>query len=465
MKPTVAALITILAFASAAQSQSTLSFPRAIQHSELSTSGYAIVNPGATDAAVTLTLYRNTGTVEATANVTIRARGQVAKLASEFFPAATNAGWVEATSTAAGLQGFWFGGDFTTFADGAEAAASSNDLFLGLVAAQSELHLANTGTETVVAQIKIYGADGFELAISAVRNIPPKGFLRSQISSLFPGLDLNTATHIRLTCINPFAATVIVRNLIAGPSWAVLNAIPATSTQAALYFPHIVDGPLGIGNYRSAFGVTNLTANSNEISVTFTKDDGTDARTIQRIIPPNGSIRELARNLFGLTDAFASGWLRVTATGPITGFAAYADTVAGSAAVVPPQSEPQGSLLFAHIADLDPWWTGLALLNTNTRSANVEIFALAPDGSLIGGAENVATAKFSIASGNKVSKLLSEWIPQTQNRASDGGFVFVRSDVPLFGIELFFRRDLKILANVAAGRLASGITYVPPAPR
>src|SRR5690606_20897490 len=34
--------------------------------------------------------------------------------------------------------------------------------------------------------------------------------------------------------------------------------------------------------------------------------------------------------------------------------------------------------------------------------------------------------------------------------------------VPLFGIELFFTRDLRILSNVAAGALAPGVTYTPP---
>jgi hypothetical protein len=53
-------------------------------------------------------------------------------------------------------------------------------------------------------------------------------------------------------------------------------------------------------------------------------------------------------------------------------------------------------------------------------------------------------------------------IPQTQTRTSDGGFVFVHSDQPLFGIELFFSRDVRILANVSAGRILPGIIYSPP---
>ncbi len=162
---------------------------------------------------------------------------------------------------------------------------------------------------------------------------------------------------------------------------------------------------------------------------------------------------------FGLTaPATLNGWFRVSSTSglPLTGFAAYAETIGAGVAVVPPQLEAQTNLLFAHIADRPPWRTGLALLNTNSSVAIVEVFALRPDGSLIG------VAQFPLAAGAKTAKLLSEWIPQMESRTSDGGFVFVRSDLPLFGTELFFSRDGQILANVAAGRILPGIVYVPP---
>lgn len=436
-----------------------------MQPSELTGSGFAIVNPGATDAIVTFRLYRSDGSVDTTSNLTIRARGQIAKLASEIFPAAADAGWAEATSATTGLQGFWFAGDFSNFADGAEPPASSADLVLPIVAPQSELHVANTGTADVVAQIRAYGPEGFEMAQPVVRVIRPKGFFKAQTSALFPSLALTSATHLRLTCINPFAATLVVRDFIVGPSWAVLNAVPKDLTQTILNFPQLVDGVLGAANYKSVLGVTNLSANTNDVNITFTTDDGLQNRTIQRSIPPNGSIRDLARNFFGITEVYASGWMRVIGNQPLAGFVAYADANAGSVTIVPPQIEPQTNLLFSHIADLEPWWTGLALLNTGARAATVEVFALNPDGSLIGGADNVVTARLSLAPGAKIAKLLGELIPQTQTRTSDGGFVFVRSDVPLFGIQLFFTRNLKILANVAAGRVVSGLTYTPPPPR
>ena len=314
--------------------------------------------------------------------------------------------------------------------------------------------------------MRIYGEEGFLIAPVAVQPIPPKGFFRAEASTLFASPDLATATHIKLTCTNPFAATVIVRDFIAGPSWAVANAVPSSSSVTNINFPHVVDGRLGGANYRSVVGITNLSAGPNDVAITFMSEDGALVRSIRRTIAGNGGIRDTVRNLLGLTDPVLNGWVRVTGVLPITGFVAYADTLAGGAAIVPAaQPEPQTELLFAHIADLPPWWTGLALLNTGSRAANIEIFALAPDGSLIGGADNVGTARFALPAGAKTAKLLSQWIPQTQIRTSDGGFVYVRSDVPVFGIELFFTRSLLILSNVAAGKIAPGIMYIPPPPR
>ncbi|MBI2149399.1 MAG: hypothetical protein HYU27_02185, partial [Acidobacteria bacterium] len=378
-----------------------------------------------------------------------------------------NAGWVQAVSATSGLQGFWVGGDFVTFMDGSEAAASSVELVLPLplVSPQFELHVANTGVEEVIVLIELYGEDGLQLATPYPRAIRPKGFFTAAAASLFPATNVAPARYIRLRCMNPFAALVVARAALL-PGWAVVNALPASTSTMELYFPQVVDGAGGGGNWQSVLGVTNLSAtSSNDVSITFTTENGIVLQTARRTLSPKGAIRESARSLFGLPPGYQNGWVRVVGTLPVTGFVSYADSIAGGVAVVPAQSRPRTNLLFAHIADLGQWQTGLALLNTNLRSATVEVFALAPDGSLIGGAANVPSARFSLDPGAKVSRLLSEWIPETQNRSGDGGFVFVRSDAALYGIELFFTRDLRVLSNVPAGGIAAGITYSPPSPR
>jgi hypothetical protein len=459
MRRVAAAFTSLLILPLLMHAQSVLDFPRAIQPAELSTTGFALVNPGSTAAEVIFTLYKTDGSVEKVSTQPIPARGQLAKNGAELFPGADAAGWVQATSSTSGLQGFWVGGDFTSFTDGAAAASSSDELVLPLVSPQSEIHIANTGAEDVTVLIETYGDEGFELAIPYPQHIKPKGFFRAELSTLVRPPNLGVVRYVRLRCLNPFAALVIARNLagaMSGSSWAVVNAVPALPATMELNFPQVVDGSMGGANYQSIIGVTNLGSTANDVSITFTTESGTSLPPIQRTLPPSGALRETARALLGLPDGPQNGWVRIEGTLPITGFVSYADVSAGGVAVVPAQQRPQTELLFAHIADLSPWLTGVALLNADSRDAVVNVFALSTDGSLIG------RANLTLPAGTKVAKLLSELVPQTQSRARDGGFVYVRSNVPLYGLELFFTRDLKILSNVAAGLIVPEITYTPP---
>jgi hypothetical protein len=224
-------------------------------------------------------------------------------------------------------------------------------------------------------------------------------------------------------------------------------------------FPHAVSGAGGGGNYTTEVGVTNLSATAQTVTISFTPEAGGSSTSVTRQLGANGAVRATAQSLFSFNAAeFQNGWIRVSGTAPIAGFVAYADSVAGGVAVVSVQETPRTQLLFAHIADLFPFYTGLALLNTNASAANVTVSAMTPSGSLIG------TGSFNVAANAKIAKLLLEVIPQTQTRSSDGGFIFVSSNVPLYGIELFFNRNLSSISNVAAGALAPGISYTPPGP-
>jgi hypothetical protein len=459
MRTTVLAVVAIISLPLVSHAQSTLNFPRVIPPAEFATTGFAVANPGPAAAAVTFTLYAADGSFQQSP-LTIPARGQRARLASELFPSAQKPGWVQATATVSGLQGFWFGGNFVTYADGAEAAASSSALVLPLVAPQSELDIVNTGAAALTVVVDVLGPDGSDLDVPYPQLIPPNGFFNSDVGLLFPRLSsLSTATHMRIKCGcdngTVFAAVLIARDFIAAPSRSMVNGIPASTSTVTLNFPHVVDGPQNGANWQSLLGVTNLSSTlENRVNLAFMSDTGDVLQTVQTL-PPNGGIRDLARNLFQFTTPFVNGWVQVSSISgvPITGYIAYADTIAAGVTAVAPRQDGQKNLLFAHIADLRPWWTGLAILNANPVDASVAVFAVTPDGALIG------KAAFTLTAGSKTSKLLSELIPQTQTRTTDGGLVFVQSNMPLFGIELFFSRDLQILANVPA---ASGDTYVPP---
>jgi hypothetical protein len=453
-------LAILLAFPIAGYSQTVLNFPRSFTATDLSSTGFAVVNPGTTSAPVTFTLYNASGGVVTTSAQTIPAAGQLALLGTQLFPTVTQPGWVQLTSATPGLQGFWVGGDFATFTDGADTAPTSNDLIFPLVTTNTELNIANTAVSSNSVTIRIFGEAGTELATAVTRSIAPNGVLQSQASALFPTANLNTARYIRVTGATGLAGTAVISGFLVN-EWGVTNAVSAAAAGTEANFPHVVSGVGGGGNYTTVVGVENLSSSAQTITLTFTPESGGAPITVMPTIPANGSLRDTAQNLFSFPAVFENGWVRVSGSAPLTAFVAYADSVANGFAVVPVQTTPRTTLMFAHIADLPPWLTGLALLNTTTSNATVRVYAMNPSGTLIGGADNVPTAQFTLNAGTKTAKLLSELVPQTQQRVSDGGFIFISSTQPLYGIELFFSRNLRILANVAAG---SGTGFTPPTP-
>ncbi|HEY2382741.1 MAG TPA: hypothetical protein VGK48_16320, partial [Terriglobia bacterium] len=107
--------------------QTVLNFPRVISNSTLF-SGLAVGNPTASNASVTFTAFLPDGTLYAPAGgqnpatLQIPAGGQAAKVFSDLFGSGTFNGWIQATSSTAGLTGFFLNGNTAlTDLDGAGA--------------------------------------------------------------------------------------------------------------------------------------------------------------------------------------------------------------------------------------------------------------------------------------------------------------------------------------------------------
>jgi hypothetical protein len=216
-------ILSMLALPVPLLGQSTLNFTRAYTPADLTTTGFAIVNPGPTDATVTFRLLSASGATLSVGSQSVRGRGQIARLGSEYFQNATTAGWVQATSPTSGLQGFWIGGDFSTYTDGADGAVPATDQILPLVAGQTEINIANPGNSTITVTIHLRGASGLESSEPLTRDIPAMGIFQSQVSAIFPSANLTQPTHIRMTSPGAFAATSVVTGLLAPRDTGVTN--------------------------------------------------------------------------------------------------------------------------------------------------------------------------------------------------------------------------------------------------
>jgi hypothetical protein len=308
------------------------------------------------------------------------------------------------------------------------------DLVVPFATPDSEINLVNPNVSGLSVVVRLFRADGLEMGPPAVRLVNGKGGLKETLSRLFPSASLASAAYVRLTCTLPFAASVIGRNYLATPSWAAVNAVDAASTRTQFFLPHFVTGGLSGASYRAVLGITNLSSTAQNVTISFMQADGSAPIVVQRALAANAMLFETGQTLFGSDTTLRDGWVRVT----------FAEIVRGGVTVVPPQIDGRTDLFFAHIADLAPWMTGIAILNASPGAAEVDLTAANPDGSVIG------TVRLSIPAMSKTARLLREWLPQMQARRTDGGTIRVRSNVPIFAVALFFRMDLRILAGITS---------------
>jgi len=290
-------------FTEMAMSQSTLNFPRALTLNDRQTTGFALVNPGAEPAPVSFKLLSSTGTQIAASEETIPARGQLARLCSELFPTGSDTGWVQATSSASGVQGFWLGGDFSSFTDGARAADSNYGQILPLITDHTEINIANTGADSTIVTIRLVGRNGVDIAPAVQQTIPARGVFQTTATSLFPSANVQQAGYVLLNSTLPVAAVSVISELLNKPSWGVINGMDSAAQTTDLYFPHVISGDQDGGSYTTTIGIVNLRPEAHTVYMSFTpQTEDKPTMTAEVRIPARGSIRETLQSIFNLAS-------------------------------------------------------------------------------------------------------------------------------------------------------------------
>ena len=165
-----------------------------------------------------------------------------------------------------------------------------------------------------------------------------------------------------------------------------------------------------------------------------------------RVLEAGEVLREDLEGMFGFAgESILDGWLRVESTSEaIHGAISYSIPALGSIASVASVASGTRSAVFSHIATTFNFFMGVAVLNGGKLVANVQIVAVKQDGTVLG------SFRTTLAPGQRLSRTLTEMIPAAGDQA--GGFILIKSDVPVF------------LTNVF-GNLVSGVlSNVPPQP-
>jgi hypothetical protein len=384
--------------------------------------------------------------VQNPAEVTVPAGAQVAQLASQIFGTGIvgRSGWIELTASDPGASGFFelFDNALSTFDGASFPTVPSSRLIFPHVDQDTTLYIVNTGDRSAATTgVYVFDNNG-SLAGSTMFSLNAKAGWTGRVADLIPALQSIDGYVVVDTQGNLFQGSsetlVGMQSFQRGDSSIVLGQADPDIVRTG-YATHIAVG----GGYATRLTLVNPASSPQQVQLTLS------GATVTRTIPAKGRLDESLAQMFNISgNSLTTGYLKVQAVdGPGVGGYVEITTAEGLVRTTTPIArEAQRRLIFSHIAQGGGYFTGLALLNTESSAATVTIEVDAPGGTVLG--SKVVT----LQSGDRLTALISELFPNITNQL--GGFVRVTSTQPIYGLEIFGSVDQRsgsFLTNIPAG--------------
>ncbi len=465
------ALTVLLLIAGAAQASSTLIFPR-LSFGPRDLIGIAVVNPGEETASVTFTAYGVDGLVLTAGSTTgetegdgqpqggfqnmvevdIAAGEQFAEVTLGIFGPGTDPaaiGWIEATSEADDLTGFFQVLDFDiSFLDGADLPQTAPRLIFQDVRLDAGFSttafLVNPGVAGTSVELSLVTGDSVK---TKSLEIARKGTVEVDVAEFFEGVQpagggVASEAYLIASSVLDIAGFELVGR--EGEDLLGLNVRAATELLTTLLFPQLaVLGPFiteaVVGNFSEEAAIVTMTVYQGNGQI-YTDEVQTNPVVIA--LDPGEISRSDLEQTFGFTgNSTLEGWLKVESTSAaINGSISYSIPSLGPIASVSSVREGSRRALISHIGTTLGFFTGLATLNAGALAANVRVVASMKDSQVLG------TFTTTLQPGERRTDLLSNIIPEAAGQA--GGTIWVESDVPVYLTAIFGSLETGVFANV-----------------
>ncbi len=440
-----------------AQASSTLIFPR-LSFGPRDLIGIAIVYPGEGVVDVTFTAYGDSGQLLAGAGFTnpavrqIRGGEQLSEVTSSIFgfgidPATI--GWIEATSEADDLTGFFQVLDFDiSFLDGADLPQTAPRLIFQDVRLDAGFSttafLVNPGVAGTSVELSLVTGDSVK---TKSLEIARKGTVEVDVAEFFEGVQpagggVASEAYLIASSVLDIAGFELVGR--EGEDLLGLNVRAATELLTTLLFPQLaVLGPFiteaVVGNFSEEAAIVTMTVYQGNGQI-YTDEVQTNPVVIA--LDPGEISRSDLEQTFGFTgNSTLEGWLKVESTSAaINGSISYSIPSLGPIASVSSVREGSRRALISHIGTTLGFFTGLATLNAGALAANVRVVASMKDSQVLG------TFTTTLQPGERRTDLLSNIIPEAAGQA--GGTIWVESDVPVYLTAIFGSLETGVFANV-----------------
>ncbi len=363
-------------------------------------------------------------------------------------------GWVEVSSNVA-LKGFFllFDSDFSQVMDGADVSdKTSTTLVFPHVERHGEefntvISLCNPGDVAATATYQEFNPAG-QKVFSEVIVVPARGSFIGGTT----GFD-RTSGFIKVTSDAPLAGVEVFGN---DQELAALKAVPP-GTSNTLFYPHFVINR----GYDTLFSLSNPTDLVGQVFLLAFREDGDLLVQITKDMGPNSQVVAPINSLFGIEpdDLVQVGFIKIQSNivKELVGFAKinFTEGDITSTAAIPASNSPQKTLTFSHVANDVPsgrsgegslYTTGITLMSDDT-DASYDVIVFDNKGNRL-----IQSNPFLLPKGKKVSKVLAgSDLTQafiSQAIVAGSGYVKVRSNIPIYGFELFFTRDLTLNSAV-----------------
>ena len=417
-----------------------------------------MVNPSGVDAPVAITAYGMGGQILSASQAMVLAGQRLGVLTSDLFPNLDPdvVGWFQAVSDVSGLTGFFlFLNSDPSQLDGADLPIRDRDIVFNKIQIEgdlsTELNIVNPGSASIQLELTLIGAAN---PVAKALDLVARGAARLDVATFFGVNEVSPGAYVIVNAPADIVGFEFIRRQ--GADLQGLNARSAEEFLNTLYFAQMAV----LGPFEAELGLVNYSSQSVIVVVTAHKPDGslfveaTQQNPVTLALEPGGSDNRDLQSLFGFQgDAVLEGWLEVTAnTEAINGQLTYRVVDSGAAAAV--AVAPQGSkaAIFAHVATTLGFFTGVAALNAAALPATVEIAVLDSEGAFLGGFTAVLNP------GTRISELITDLVPEAADLA--GGFIWLRSNVPLFLSALFGSVQGDVLANVPAQQVSQNFDPV-----
>jgi hypothetical protein len=438
--------------------------PFSSQDQKSAFTGIALTNPVPFRVKVNLAAYDAAGNLITGSGITnpvdliLPRNGQFARLASQIFGPGFNSstsGTIVATAAASTMAGFYLEG-------GAIAREDLNGATADLVAVRSwvwptvfhqgpapatVLQMFNPGDKPATATLRLYDVSGTLQASSQVI-VAPGGTQAREIGILFPAMDFNSLEGGYVTGVSD--AGLAVSEIFGNSNDSnVLQGQLAVQRRSYL-IPHFVTG----AGYSTELSLVNMDpATTGQLTLTAFDEEGTPlgGGPVDVFIAPGNQYIKAVGQIFGsLGSTFTTGYIRVDLVASSLGPFVTAPAIAGSvrftsaggigSTALPLFIPPSSDFVYSHVAQNLGYFSGVTVINPNATEVNVSLEVFATDGTPVG------STSLQLQPGQKISKLVAQFVPGSAGQL--GGYVRVRSTLPVTSFSLFGTDDGKLLSAI-----------------